>query len=466
MQTDALPKTPDEGGLADLWIAQHSTDRVWAVGWESWMLWSGTRWRRDDGLTVRSEIDDMLVSANAAAEQMVAAAGSDRALARQAGRFVTATARKAQRVRGIEQLAQPRLTVHSREFDQRNLLNLDNGTLDLDTFEFREHRPSDRLTSAMHYSYDEDATHPRWSAFLRQVLVDEDGRHDEDLARLFQELVGYSLTAQTYMQTIVFQKGDGGNGKSIATGVLASLLEDLAVTVEFERLGEPGNHDLARIPGRRALLSTESKKGNRRIPEDVLKRLSDGEPLVSNQKYEVPFEYRPIGKIWWSMNHLPRVTDTTASIWRRLQVLPYNHKVSDAERDVHLAAKLHSERSGILNWALIGLERVSSRRQFTTVAQVANTIDEYRRGSDPVGMFVEDCCHTEPAPGRTELWTAAGALFDAYAEWSRRNQFERLGYLSARDFANEMKRLGFPGKRHNTGMRYPVLIRIEAPDGA
>jgi putative DNA primase/helicase len=214
------------------------------------------------------------------------------------------------------------------------------------------------------------------------------------------------------------------------------------------------------------LLSTESKKGNRRIPEDVLKRLSDGEPLVSNQKYEIPFEYRPIGKIWWSMNHLPRVTDTTASIWRRLQVLPYNHKVSDAERDVHLAAKLHSERSGILNWALIGLERVASRRQFTTVAQVAHTIDEYRRGSDPVGMFVEDCCHTEPAPGRTEIWTAAGALFDAYAEWSRRNQFERLGYLSARDFANEMKRLGYPGKRHNTGMRYPVLIRIEAPDGA
>jgi putative DNA primase/helicase len=268
------------------------------------------------------------------------------------------------------------------------------------------------------------------------------------------------------MQVIVFQRGDGGNGKSIATGVLASLLENLAVNVEFEKLGEPGNRDLARIPGRRALLSTESKKTNRRIPEDILKRLSDGEPLISDQKFQVPFEYRPVGKIWWSMNHLPRVTDTTASIWRRLQVLPYNRKISPNERDVHLAEKLLVERSGILNWALIGLERVASRRQFTSVQQVAETVDDYRRGSDPVRMFLDENCHTEPSPGRTQLWTAASPLFDAYTEWSRRNQFDRLGSMSSKEFANEMKRLGYPGKRSSDSVRYPVLLKLpEAHDG-
>ena len=463
-QSSDLPLTPDEGGLADLWLSRHGSDRVWAVGWESWMVWSGKLWQRDNALAVRAEIDDLLCAANAAAEQMAVAAGPDKAAARRAGRFVTATQRTSTRVRGIEQLAQPRLAVHSRLFDQSNVLNLDNGTLDLDTFDFREHRPGDRLTSCMSYAFDEDAAHPMWSTFLRHVLVDEDGRHDESLARLLQELFGYSLTTHTYMQSIVFQKGDGGNGKSVATAVLASLLEDLAITVEFDKLGELGNHDLARIPGRRALLSTESKKGGRRIPEDVLKRIADGEPLTSNQKYEVPFEFRPVAKIWWSMNHLPRITDTTASIWRRLQVLPYNRKISDAERDVHLVDKLHAERSGILNWSLLGLERVMSRRAFTVVPQVAVTVDEYRRGSDPVGMYVDECCDTEPSIGRSELWTGASALFENYVEWARRNQFDKLGYLSAREFANEMKRLGLPGKRSGVGVRYPVLIKL--PDSA
>jgi len=46
--------------------------------------------------------------------------------------------------------------------------------------------------------------------------------------------------------------------------------------------------------------------------------------------------------------------DDDDGIWRRLQMIPFNRRFSESERDPDLYEKLLLELPGILNWALDG----------------------------------------------------------------------------------------------------------------
>jgi putative DNA primase/helicase len=386
---------------------------------------------------------------------------------------LTATKRSDGRITSIEKMARHRVAVHSREFNTQNVLNLQNGTLDLGTFSLYPHRQTDNLTYVLPYAYNATATAPRWESFLREVLVrpvlDSDGNAtgvletDEELIRLYQELWGYSLTTLTHHQVLVFQVGEGGNGKSVAIKLLGYLLGDqLSTTLDFTKLGAQGNYDIARIPGKRVLLSTESSKGSY-IPEDTLKKISDGEPLTANQKYETPYEFVPVGKIWWSMNHLPRITDTTMSIWRRFKIIPFRRSFSekDGTADIGLVDKLVAELPGILNWALLGWERLLNTGRFTQAGAVEEEVNTYRASSNPVRLWLEERCKLRKQDGKPyPPTTKASDVYDDYLTWCDANGFDKRATVNSREFAHEMQRLGYPSKRSSAGMLYPLVLEL------
>lgn len=58
------------------------------------------------------------------------------------------------------------------DFDQDHyLFNCLNGTLNLRTGEFREHRPGDLLTMKSGVNYDREARCPRWEQFMTEIMV-------------------------------------------------------------------------------------------------------------------------------------------------------------------------------------------------------------------------------------------------------------------------------------------------------
>lgn len=486
---DPLSYRPEDGGVLDAWADLYSAQWRFAPGWDAWLQWKTTHWQRDETLRINSLVETLLDEMNTAAKEAMFDALNDlgtmakddagaddlKAEASRHKAMVTATKRTDGRITSIEKMARHRVAVHSREFNVLNALNLQNGTLDLDTFALRPHRQSDNLTYVLPYSYDPAAQAPRWHQFLREVLVrpllDSDGNPtgklepDDELITLYQELWGYSLTTLTHHQILVFQVGEGGNGKSVAIKVLNGLLgEHLATTLDFAKLGAQGNYDIAKIPGKRVLLSTESQKGSR-IPEDILKKISDGEPLTANQKYETPFEFVPIGKIWWSMNHLPRITDTTMSIWRRFKIIPFRRSFSekDGSADINLVDKLMAELPGILNWALLGWERLLNTGRFTEAKAVEDEVGTYRAASNPVRLWLEERCRVRNQEGKPyPPTTKATDVYDDYLTWCEANGYERDVVVNSREFAHEMQRLGYPSKRTSDSMRYPLVLEIPA----
>jgi len=111
------------------------------------------------------------------------------------------------------------MSISKSELDRdANLINFRNGTYELDTGSFREHRASDFITKIAQVSFDPAANAPRFEEFVNEIM---DG--DPDDKRYLQKLTGYTLSGDRPQQIIQFLKGDGGDGKSVFIETIRKL---------------------------------------------------------------------------------------------------------------------------------------------------------------------------------------------------------------------------------------------------
>lgn len=95
------------------------------------------------------------------------------------------------------------------------LFNCRNGTLDLRSMEFREHRPEDFLTKCSEVVYDRDADCPRWKSFMDEIMQGDTGR-----IRYLQKAMGYALSGDTSLECLFILYGAttrNGKGTTMET---------------------------------------------------------------------------------------------------------------------------------------------------------------------------------------------------------------------------------------------------------
>lgn len=463
---DALRYRAEDGGILDAWRDLYADDWLYVTGQEFWFRWTGQYWRKDESQALQLQIQGLADEMN---RQALQAAGEARqskrtakkaenedallaaaVLAEHAGALAAATKRSRGRIESVAGLAQAWRSAPAATMDAANLLNLSNGTLDLDTLEFRPHNQADRLTYCLDYPYEEGADCPRFRQFLGEVLVMPDSlAPDIETAMLFQELWGYALTTETRFEVMAWLAGEGANGKTVALTVLRSLLGPLATNVNFESLGQMGNYDLADLQGKRVALSTEAGRRGV-IAEDMIKKLASGETIKARPIYGFPFEYKSTVKLFWAMNDKPTVTDTSKAFWRRLLLIPfYRSFENDPNKDPFLLDKLLAERSGILNWALDGLGRLRILGRFTVPRAVAEAVAEYRKEANPVAQWLDE-------KTKAEGFTLASVVYSDYAEWARCNGRQ---VLNSTNFGKELARLNVHKQRNNAGNIYALTLK-------
>lgn len=444
---------PEDGGLVDAWHDTLSNDWIYVTGYEAWYGWTGAHWLQDETLYMPFQLEEMFHVMNEQARKATAKAKADGDENKEKAfrTYVATTKRSRSRVMSVEALARPKRARSASMLDTGNVLNLLNGTLDLDNLILREHHRSDMLTYTLPYEYDFYAICPRFKQFVDEVLVKENGKTpDHDLALLCQELVGYSLTQDTSQEAMVWLAGEGGNGKTVMITVLSKLLGPLAIGVDFQTIGVAGNYDLANLPGKRIVFSTESERGGH-MAEGYIKRIVSGEMINARPIYGKPFFFQSAAKIWWAMNDKPTVKDTSNALHRRLKLIPFYRVFKDSERDVHLIDKLGEELPGILNWALSGLLRLRAQGQFTVAAAVDAAKDEFRYESNPVAQWLRECTESGGS-------TVATLAYENYSRWCTRSNNKEL---TSNAFGRELTRLNIGSEQKRTGKMYPFALHSE-----
>src|SRR5690606_11494790 len=123
-------------------------------------------------------------------------------------------------------------------------------------------------------------------------------------------------------------------------------------------------------------------------------KLATGEALNVERKGKDPFYFVNYAKLIFSANEIPRITDYSHGLGRRLQIVPFNAKFSpsDPDYDPFITDKLLSEESMqyVLNLALNALKRLLKNKQFTKSKAVEREIEKYHEENNPIISFIKN----------------------------------------------------------------------------
>lgn len=312
--------------------------------------------------------------------------------------------------------------IHMSEFDRnRMLLNCQNGTLDLETLDFHEHRAEDRLTRKIGAAYDPEAKCDRWERFVEEVIVG-----DTETRRFLQAWIGYCLTGHTTEECSVILYGRSSrNGKSTLCETIAAMMGGYSANANPATLseGRSGNGsgpsaDVARLRGVRWVQVPEPPQ-QMVLDAAKLKTMTGGDKLTARFLHENDFEFYPEFKLTINTNYLPRIDDLTLFKSDRIHVVPFERHFSREERDPKLKAALSTPEalSGILNWAIAGLKDFNENG-LRISPKMMDAVREYERSSDKLGRFIEECLQEHEDPGHR---IKASEAYDEYTAWCRRN---------------------------------------------
>jgi P4 family phage/plasmid primase-like protien len=418
-----------------------------------WLVWDGKRWKQQGGESFKVVIEWMKQTIDAihqeadcalrAGDWLTAMQLEKWALQSQSNSRINAALALAESDRAISVTADA-LDVHP------SLLNLDNGTLDLQTFELRPHRKADNITKISDVEYDPQATHLEFTKFIERILPDEPVRN------FVQRWFGYCLTGSAGEQKLVIAHGAGANGKSQLVEVFRKLLgEDYARRSSFDtfRLGGHGEtrNDLAALKGKRLITVSESSE-DAPLDEAVIKDVTGNEAIAARFLYHEFFEFVPEFKITLSTNHKPNVYGQDYAIWRRLCLVPFEVTIPEGEREADIHKRLlRDESAGILNWALAGL-REQQETTLNPPTKVQAATQDYRAEQDIVGQFLEERC--EVGVGFEEQ---SQEVHTAYSQWA-----EDAGYrpFALRRFNARLVAKGFKDE-HNRKGKVWIGLRVK-----
>jgi putative DNA primase/helicase len=134
----------------------------------------------------------------------------------------------------------------------------------------------------------------------------------------------------------------------------------------------------------------------------LFKSLVTGEMISGEYKFRGRFDFEPYAKLLFSCNKMPQTPDDTDAFFRRWLILAFPNQflADNTKTDPNLKEKLTTpeELSGILNWALEGLQRLLKQGKFSIGETVEQTRDRYTLLSNPVRAFAES--RLDIAPGK------------------------------------------------------------------
>jgi putative DNA primase/helicase len=406
----AAERSPDpdtERANAERLAEHHGHELRYAPGL-GWLYYDGRRWAGDErqakrlaaGVTryVEQEIIELArLAAQAKNEQeakpYVDAMKALRKWRRRCGMFNT--------VSGTLGLSDKLLELDPGDLDTHDhLLNLANGTLDLETGNLRAHSPADLITQIAPVAYEPEARCPTWERVVSEVMPDVDTRSE------LRKLIGYCLSGYISEQVMAFLFGAGSNGKSLIASTVAKVLGENYATRAAPGLLMASNvdkhtTDRAALRGARLVVASESEQ-ERRFAVQTLKELT-GETQMTARLMRQDNATFPIRfKIVLMANHKPDVSDMTHSFWRRLLMFPFTVQFGVNKA---LEGQLGEELPGILNWCLAGY-RLWRAEGLGETAAMAALKGEYREEEDEGRRFLSDRFVLEPGAATpvSELW--------------------------------------------------------------
>lgn len=289
-----------------------------------------------------------------------------------------------------------------------------NGLLDVEQKRLLPHTPKFFNQTSVPFDYDPKAPEPdRWLRFMKELWPNEFAA-----IQVLGEWFGYVISGRTDLHKILLTVGPTRGGKGVIARVLTTLVGRKNVAgPTLNSLG--GEFGLAPLIAKTLAIISDARFAGKdaSVVVERLLSISGEDTLTVNRKYREQWTGKLPSRLHILSNELPKLGDASTAIVGRIVLLLLSHSWLGRE-DHELEPALHTQLSGILNWALEGLHRltVDNKNTFTRAPSADEAIIAMRDLASPVAAFVREKCRVNPNSD-----VLVDALYAAYRRWAEDN---------------------------------------------
>jgi len=287
------------------------------------------------------------------------------------------------------------------EFFNSNIIEevpLINGILNVRTRELTSHTPNKIFFNKLPITYDETKDCPNVHNHFKSILKDEES------INVMMEIFGYLLLKEYKIEKAFMFVGYGRNGKSKTIELMKRFIgADNCSSLPLKALHEE-SFSLSELFGRMANLASDLSKTDLK-ETGIIKSLIGRDTIQAKRKYLRDLNFVNYAKMVFAANELPKIYDTTDGFWTKWVLLEFPYKfvtqqTYDKSTNQEMLKIMNpdimedlikpKELSGLLNFALDGLDRLIRDKDFSYSKSVTDVKDMWIRKSDSFTAFCYD----------------------------------------------------------------------------
>lgn len=265
-------------------------------------------------------------------------------------------------------------------------LNLVNGVYNFSALKMEPHNEENYFTYIKEYELlEEEIPTPIFDKFIDELVLDR-----EELKKYLLMVLAYLISGDKKLQKFFILKGEGANGKSTLINLITELIgKNYVTSISLSKLNE--KFALSSAVGKRLIVASENEN-NSSISTETIKKLTGGDLVEIEQKYKDRYSDKLEVEVLFAVNNTVLFSENSYGLKRRLEVIPFDYRVEDADIDMELDKKLKTEIPYIMR-KLIGIhaEFVKGGYKLPICEEVENAkkmfLDEGIRNSLGAGIF-------------------------------------------------------------------------------
>jgi putative DNA primase/helicase len=165
----------------------------------------------------------------------------------------------------------------------------------------------------------------------------------------------------------------------------------------------------------------------------LLKAIVSGEMMSVERKFQPVREIEPFAKHIILTNHLPRISDYSDGLFRRVSIIPLQRQFLGNAADPLLITKLTGELDAITSCALDALGRLIDRNgNFTEPPICTAAKSTWRSDNNHIMQYLAERVYEAPSAS-----VSVQAMYDDYRNWFASTGLR--GQLGRKQFANRVE---------------------------